>query len=52
MLEHAINGPPTRAMQRALSPLNERAIGCHLDRDTFGRHAHSVSRSTRPESAF
>jgi hypothetical protein len=23
-------------MQRALSPLNERAIGCHLDRDTFG----------------
>ena len=53
MLEHVRStARPLAAMQRALSPLNERAIGCHLDRDTFGRHAHSVSRSTRPGVGF
>ena len=37
MLEHVRStARPLAAMQRALSPLNERAIGCHLDRDTFG----------------
>jgi hypothetical protein len=37
LLEHVL--APTRPIavaQRLLSPLNERAIGCHLDRDTFG----------------
>ena len=37
MLEHVRStARPLAALQRALSPLNERAIGCHLDRDTFG----------------
>jgi ubiquinone/menaquinone biosynthesis C-methylase UbiE len=37
MLEHVRStARPLAAMQRLLSPLNERAIGCHLDRDTFG----------------
>ena len=36
MLEHVRStGRPVAALQRALSPLNERAIGCHLDRATF-----------------
>ena len=36
LLEH-VRSParPLALAQRALSPLNERAIGCHLDRDTF-----------------
>ena len=35
MLEHVRStARPLAALQRALSPLNERAIGCHLDRDT------------------
>jgi ubiquinone/menaquinone biosynthesis C-methylase UbiE len=37
MLEHVRStARPLGAVQRVLSPLNERAIGCHLDRDTFG----------------
>ena len=37
MLEHVRStARPLAALQRALSPLNERAIGCHLDRDTIG----------------
>jgi len=37
MLEHVRStARPLAALQRVLSPLNERAIGCHLDRDTFG----------------
>jgi ubiquinone/menaquinone biosynthesis C-methylase UbiE len=37
MLEHVRStARPLAAMQRVLSPLNERAIGCHPDRDTFG----------------
>lgn len=37
MLEHVRStARPLAALQRLLSPLNERAIGCHLDRDTFG----------------
>ena len=37
LLEH-VRAParPLAALQRLVSPLNERAIGCHLDRDTFG----------------
>jgi ubiquinone/menaquinone biosynthesis C-methylase UbiE len=37
LLEH-VRAParPLATLQRVLSPLNERAIGCHLDRDTFG----------------
>jgi ubiquinone/menaquinone biosynthesis C-methylase UbiE len=37
LLEH-VRAParPLAMAQRLLSPLNERAIGCHLDRDTFG----------------
>jgi len=36
MLEHVRStARPLAALQRALSPLNERAIGCHLDRDTI-----------------
>ena len=36
MLEHVRStARPLAALQRALSPLNERAIGCHLDRATF-----------------
>jgi ubiquinone/menaquinone biosynthesis C-methylase UbiE len=36
MLEHVRStARPLAALQRLLSPLNERAIGCHLDRDTF-----------------
>ena len=35
MLEHVLSqARPLAALQGALSPLNERAIGCHLDRDT------------------
>ncbi|MGH2617188.1 MAG: class I SAM-dependent methyltransferase [Thermomicrobiales bacterium] len=36
LLEH-VRSPirPIATVQRLLSPLNERAIGCHLDRDTF-----------------
>ncbi len=36
LLEH-VRSParPLAALQRALSPLNVRAIGCHLDRETF-----------------
>ena len=42
MLEHVRStARPLAALQRVLSPLNERAIGCHLDRDTFGL-AHSL----------
>ena len=37
ILEHVRStARPLAALQRVLSPLNERAIGCHLDRDTFG----------------
>src|SRR5215208_6009727 len=37
MLEHVRStARPLAALQRVFSPLNERAIGCHLDRDTFG----------------
>ena len=36
MLEHVRStARPLAALQRALSPLNERAIGCHLDRATI-----------------
>jgi ubiquinone/menaquinone biosynthesis C-methylase UbiE len=36
MLEHVRStARPLAALQRALSPMNERAIGCHLDRDTI-----------------
>jgi ubiquinone/menaquinone biosynthesis C-methylase UbiE len=36
MLEHVRStARPLAALQRTLSPLNERAIGCHLDRDTI-----------------
>jgi ubiquinone/menaquinone biosynthesis C-methylase UbiE len=36
LLEHVrATAPPLAALQRLLSPLNERAVGCHLDRDTF-----------------
>ncbi len=37
LLEH-VRAParPLVTLQRVLSPLNARAIGCHLDRDTFG----------------
>jgi ubiquinone/menaquinone biosynthesis C-methylase UbiE len=36
MLEHVRStARPLAAVQKALSPLNERAIGCHLDRDTI-----------------
>ena len=36
MLEHVRStARPLAAVQRVFSPLNERAIGCHLDRDTF-----------------
>jgi ubiquinone/menaquinone biosynthesis C-methylase UbiE len=37
LLEHVRStARPLAALQRLLSPCNERAIGCHLDRDTFG----------------
>jgi ubiquinone/menaquinone biosynthesis C-methylase UbiE len=37
MLEHVRSSArPLAAMQSLLSPLNVRAIGCHLDRDTVG----------------
>ena len=37
MLEHVRStSRPLAAVQKALSPLNERAVGCHLDRETFG----------------
>ena len=37
MLEHVRStARPVAALQQLLSPLNERAAGCHLDRDTFG----------------
>ena len=37
MLEHVRStARPLATLQHLLSPLNERAIGCHLDRDTFG----------------
>jgi ubiquinone/menaquinone biosynthesis C-methylase UbiE len=37
MLEHVRStARPLAALQRVLSPFNERAVGCHLDRDTFG----------------
>jgi ubiquinone/menaquinone biosynthesis C-methylase UbiE len=36
MLEHVRStSRPLAAVQKALSPLNERAIGCHLARETF-----------------
>src|SRR5215213_9495147 len=36
MLEHVRStARPLAALQSALSPLNERALGCHLDRDTI-----------------
>jgi ubiquinone/menaquinone biosynthesis C-methylase UbiE len=36
MLEHVRStARPLAAVQKVLSPLNERAVGCHLDRDTF-----------------
>jgi ubiquinone/menaquinone biosynthesis C-methylase UbiE len=46
LLEH-VRSParPLAVVQRVLSPLNERAIGCHLDRDTFGL-AHSLGFSS------
>jgi ubiquinone/menaquinone biosynthesis C-methylase UbiE len=37
LLEHVRStARPVATLQALLSPLNERAIGCHLDRDTFG----------------
>jgi ubiquinone/menaquinone biosynthesis C-methylase UbiE len=37
LLEHVrATARPLAVVQRLLSPLNEGAIGCHLDRDTFG----------------
>src|SRR5215208_6354030 len=37
MLEHVRStARPLAAAQKVLSPLNERAVGCHLDRETFG----------------
>lgn len=37
LLEHVLApARPLAFVQRTLSPLNERALGCHLDRDTFG----------------
>ena len=37
LLEHVRStSRPVAAVQRLLSPCNERAVGCHLDRDTFG----------------
>lgn len=37
LLEHVRSTAwPVAALQRLLSPCNERAIGCHLDRDSFG----------------
>ena len=36
LLEHVRStAPPVAALQKVLSPLNERAIGCHLARDAF-----------------
>ncbi|MBA3449605.1 MAG: class I SAM-dependent methyltransferase [Chloroflexia bacterium] len=36
LLEHVVSTKrPLAALLRALSPLNERAIGCHLDRNSF-----------------
>ena len=36
MLEHVRStARPLAALQRTLSPMNERTIGCHLDRDTI-----------------
>ena len=36
MLEHVRStARPLATLQKILSPLNERAIGCHLDRETF-----------------
>jgi ubiquinone/menaquinone biosynthesis C-methylase UbiE len=48
LLEH-VRAParPLAMAQRLLSPLNERAIGCHLDRDTFGL-ARSLSFVVEP----
>ncbi len=37
LLEHVRStARPLAVAQHLLSPLNERAVGCHLDRDTFG----------------
>jgi ubiquinone/menaquinone biosynthesis C-methylase UbiE len=37
LLEHVRStARPVAALQSLLSPLNERAMGCHLDRDTLG----------------
>lgn len=48
LLEHVIApARPLALAQRVLSPLNERAIGCHLDRDTFGL-ARSLGFSVEP----
>ena len=48
LLEHVIAPAiPLALAQRVLSPLNERAIGCHLDRDTFGL-ARSLGFSVEP----
>ena len=51
LLEH-VRAParPLATSQRLLSPLNERAIGCHLDRDTFGL-ARSLGFSVEPVSS-
>lgn len=36
LLEHVLSPvPPVAAAERLLSPLQERAVGCHLDRETF-----------------
>ena len=48
LLEHVLApARPLAVAQRVLSPLNERAIGCHLDRDTFGL-ARSLGFSVEP----
>lgn len=37
MLEHVLSPvPPVAVAERLLSPLQERAMGCHLDRETIG----------------
>ena len=36
LLEHVrSSAAPLATLQRLVSPLNERAVGCHLDRDTI-----------------
>jgi ubiquinone/menaquinone biosynthesis C-methylase UbiE len=48
LLEHVLAAArPLAAGQRLLSPINERAIGCHLDRETFAL-ARSLGFSIEP----